>query len=161
MLHSTHLIPQGLLVDVPPHLIEVVLLTVYPEATLAELVNIFCSECLQTVLGKEDLEDPALLRTKLQLAPAADAPPTPPEAVTEALCTLMARLLGSSSILHYGYQTVQDASGVEKARMDHNLLKVDEGLRQNLFLMLKTEQEALVQRFSTTSVERNLLMEGG
>ena len=85
-----------------PGLIEVVLLTVYPEATLAELVNIFCPECLQSVVGKEDLEDLALLRTKLQLAPpAADALPVPPEAVTEALCTLMAGLLGSSSILHY------------------------------------------------------------
>ena len=122
-----------------------VLLTVYPEATLAELVSIFCSECLHNVLGQEDLADPALLMTKLQLAPTSDAPP---EAVTEALCTLMARLLGSSSILHYGHQTIQDASVLEKARMDHNLLRVDQDMRQNLFLILKNEQEAIVQRFS-------------
>jgi hypothetical protein len=73
----------------------------------------------------------------------------------------MARLLGSSSILHYGHQTIQDASVLEKARMDHNLLRVDEDMRQNLFLILKNEQEAIVQRFSTTSVERHLLIEGG
>ena len=73
-----HHLSQGLLADVPPDLIEVVLLTVYPEATLAELANIFCPECLQSVVAKEDLEDPATLRTKLQLAPAAYASTMPP-----------------------------------------------------------------------------------
>ena len=50
---------QGLLPDLPTGLIEVVLLTVFPEATVSELETIFCSDCMTNVVSKEDLEDPA------------------------------------------------------------------------------------------------------
>ena len=113
---------------------------------------------MTNVVSKEDLKDLVLLRTKLKLA----LPGPPSDLSKEWLCSLGARLTGPHSILHLGYQTPREARYLEKSKMDLNIRVADEALQQGgQYLTLRDKQLGTVQRFTATSVERHLLVQGG
>jgi hypothetical protein len=148
-------IMMTILTGIPPSRIIFRTLACYPETPLEELQAIFCADCLETMVCKEDVEDLCLLQRKTKVPDQ----PTPPSTIgKQHLLTLSARCLSHQSWLHVGYRDVQDKEKLATAKHKYNLESVDGKIRE--FVVASPQQQEVLNRFSSSLIERHLVLEG-
>ena len=148
----------ALLANVPGERIRLHTLACFPDASRSALKDIFCSDCLErSVICQEDLEDHHVLQKKTQVE---DKPTLVAGKGVELLLTLTARCLSSHSLLHVGFREIKDQDKIVKARLKYNLQSVDVALARKEFVIASHHQQQTLRRFSATSLERHLVLEG-
>ena len=111
--------------DFSPAQIQFEAVLVFPHTPRAQLSRVMqgeeggeCSLCLPGVLGQEDIQDSALLRQRLHIAPAT-APVT--ELGRELLLTAATRLFGLNSLLHLDRRMLEQVGPAERERREQIL----------------------------------------
>ena len=149
---------MALMADVPPSQIVLNTLACFPDTKSSLLKNTFCSVCLsKKIVCLEDVKNSALLRETIQIP---DHHYSCNGSGIKLLLTLSARLLSHHSVLHVGYREIKDKESVATLRQRFNLMAVDNKMVQSQFIVASPQQQQAIAKFTFSSSERHLLLEG-
>ena len=117
----------SLLPDIPGSCIIINAFTCFPDTPVSILEKLFCDTCMETTIGKEDLDDMEILRGKLMI-PQVTAIASCDDKGLENLLKLNTRLVGQHSLLHKGWRETKDVGKLEAGRMNFNVKAIEKDL---------------------------------